>query len=153
VIDDDPDFVGLFVQMWAEAVIRKVDRVRELRAKEDGDLQSDDRQVEWSPTDDYFQRTFRVRWTEEHMVVWAFYQLERWARRFAIERGETPSPLDERLTAVRNACAGGGLSCHRLVHGRWPWSVPKGGSSRADIGAGLPRTVLVGLPDSALYQA
>jgi len=41
----------------------------------------------------------------------------------------------------------------------WPWPVALVGLEgrmvevEADIGAGLPRTVLVGLPDSALYQS
>jgi hypothetical protein len=41
------------------------------------------------------------------------------------------------------------------VLGRWLWWGLEGRivEVEADIGAGLPRTVLVGLPDSALYQA
>src|SRR5215218_9757325 len=43
----------------------------------------------------------------------------------------------------------------RRVRGRWPLVGLEGRvvEVEADIGAGLPRTVLVGLPDSALYQA
>jgi hypothetical protein len=103
VREDDHDFVGFFVQMWAKAVIRQVDRVRKEREKDEADSGSHDHNEEWSPTDDELHRNFRSRWTEEHMPVWAAYQLERWTRRLAIDRGEQVPEPDGVLAALRNA--------------------------------------------------
>src|SRR5512133_4043238 len=75
------------------------------------------------------------------------------------EGGEHPagchrSCVGARSGAVRNPRPGGGV-----VASACAWSVALVGLEgrivevEADIGAGLPRTVLVGLPDSALYQA
>jgi hypothetical protein len=36
-------------------------------------------------------------------LVWAAYQVERWAQRLAEERGDDPPPRDEVLANVRNA--------------------------------------------------
>lgn len=100
---NDTGNVWFFVQMWAEAVLRQLDRVREMREKDRTDLRNWDRGQEGSPTDDDVARNFRILWTEEQILVWAAYQLERWTRRLAIERGREPTTPDPVLMDVRNA--------------------------------------------------
>jgi hypothetical protein len=104
VQEDDDDQVRFFVRMWAEAMIRQFKRVQEQQEKRAADLWLYDHEpLGIAPTDEDLQRNFRVRWTEEHMLIWAAHQLERWIKRLAIDRGE-PSPTpDPVLADVRNA--------------------------------------------------
>jgi hypothetical protein len=92
-----------FVEMWAEAVIRQLARVREGHKKYAADQWAYYGDDEDSPTAEDMAHNFRTQWAEEHMLIWASHQLERWIKRLAIERGQTPSPDDEVLTNVRNA--------------------------------------------------
>ena len=92
-----------FVQMWAEAVMRQVDRVREARRKARSLGRAYERMEDWSPDDLDLARSFRAQWTEEQALVWAAHQVERWARRLAEERGEEPPPRDQVLADLRNA--------------------------------------------------
>jgi hypothetical protein len=104
-VQEDGDDVLFFVQTWAEAVIRQLDRVRELREEgavlfrqaERADMEVLDLIEEDS------QRNSRVQWAEEHMLIWAAHQLEQWNCRLAVERGEEPPEPDEFLARVRNA--------------------------------------------------
>jgi hypothetical protein len=99
----DEDLCESFVQMWAEAVIRQVQRVHELRARAARDGRNFERNEDWSPTLDDLAAISRAQWTEEQTLVWAAHQLERWAKRLAEERGEDPPEADEVLTNLRNA--------------------------------------------------
>jgi hypothetical protein len=92
-----------FVQMWAEAVIRQVKRVQELRVKAAKDGRNFERMEDWSPTAEDLAANFRAQWTEEQTLVWAACQLQRWATRLADERDQEPPQGDEVLTALRNA--------------------------------------------------
>jgi len=93
-----------FVQMWAEAVVRQVKRVREVRRKAHSLGRSYERMDgEWSADALDLARCFREQWAEEQALVWAAHQVERWARRLAEERGEEPPPRDQVLANLRNA--------------------------------------------------
>jgi hypothetical protein len=48
-------------------------------------------------------RIARELFAEEHALVWAAHQVERWAQRLAEERCDDPPPRDEVLANVRNA--------------------------------------------------
>jgi hypothetical protein len=67
------------------------------------DWRAAERGEEWSPSELDLAQNFRSEWAEEHTLVWAAYQLERWARRLAEERGEEVPPVDEVLANVRHA--------------------------------------------------
>jgi hypothetical protein len=102
--DEYTQHVRFFVRMWAEAVIRQLKRVREQQEKSAGDLWLYDHEpLGIAPTNEDLQRNFRVRWAEEHMLIWAAHQLERWVKRLAIDRGKTPPAPDPVLADVRNA--------------------------------------------------
>lgn len=101
--DGDDDLCEMFVQMWAEAVIRQVGRVKELRAKAARDGRNYERMEEWSPELEDLAANARAQWAEEQTLVWAAHQLERWAKRLAEERGEDPPEADEVLAHLRNA--------------------------------------------------
>jgi hypothetical protein len=77
----DHDDSLVFVRTWAEAVVRQLDRVREIVERDETDDRNYERMEDWSPTEEELQANFRVRWAEEHILVWAAYQLERWTRR------------------------------------------------------------------------
>jgi hypothetical protein len=100
--DDDYDDVMFFVHAWAEAVVRQLERVKAQREKSRIDLCNNERNEDWSPPDEVVYRNFRAQWVEEHLLVWASYQLERWTRRLATERGEPVPEPDPVLAAVRN---------------------------------------------------
>jgi hypothetical protein len=93
----------VFYQMWAEAVVRQVKRVQEARKKSDRDCWAFEKMEDWSPTTIELAENFRALWAEEHTLVWAAYQLERWVQRLAEERGEEPPERDPVLADVRNA--------------------------------------------------
>jgi hypothetical protein len=101
--DDDEQLCQTFVQMWAEAVMRQVQRVNELRAKAARDGRNYERLEEWSPTLDDLAANSRAQWTEEQTLVWAAHQLEKWAERLAAERFEAPPATDEVLANLRSA--------------------------------------------------
>jgi hypothetical protein len=92
-----------FVQMWAEAVMRQVERVRLVRKKAHSLGRAYERMEDWSPDELDLARSFRAQWAEEQALVWAAHQVERWARRLAKERGEEPPPRDQVLADLRNA--------------------------------------------------
>jgi hypothetical protein len=101
VLEEDDD-VKLFVLVWAEAVLRQLERVRAQREKSSIDLYNNERRDPLGPSDEVLYRNFRAQSVEEHMLVWAAYQLERWTRRFATDRGEPVPEADPVLAAVRN---------------------------------------------------
>lgn len=96
------DVFTLMVHSWSESVLRQVDRVREV-GRESARL---NRQLDrdWdSELDAVARGVWRQRWTEEHALVWAIHQLDRWVRRLAKERGEETPEEDPLLRDVRNA--------------------------------------------------
>lgn len=106
----EPDPVGqgeehalFFVQTWAEAVLRQVERVREAQEKSDQDFRNYERAEDWSPTDEELERNVRTRWAENHALVWSTYQLARWRKRLAEERGQPLPEEDVMLKTVRDA--------------------------------------------------
>jgi hypothetical protein len=102
-VEEAEDTCRSFVQMWAEAVMLQVERVRQIRRKANADGRAYERMEDWSPDALDLARTFRAQWTEEQTLVWAAHQVERWARRLAEERGEEPPPRDQVLADLRNA--------------------------------------------------
>jgi hypothetical protein len=97
-------YSSTFVRTWAEAVLREVKRVREIRKKEARDGRNYERMEEdWSPTQEDLQQNFRSVWAEEHTLVWAAHQLEQWSQRLARERGQEPPEADQVLKRVRDA--------------------------------------------------
>jgi len=83
--------------------MRQVERVRQVREKGRRLGRAYERMEDWSPDELDLARSFRERWTEEQALVWAAYQVERWARRLAEERGEEALPRDQVLADLRNA--------------------------------------------------
>jgi hypothetical protein len=103
-VEEDLDQVQFFVQMWAEAVIRQIERVRERRKKYADDLWLYDHEpLGIAPTKEDLEDNFRVMWAEEHTLIWAAHQLERWNKRLAFENGRKPPEPDAVLANVRNA--------------------------------------------------
>ncbi|MER7901571.1 hypothetical protein ABTX62_37445 [Streptomyces sp. NPDC096046] len=49
------------------------------------------------------EENFRAQWAEEHQLVWAAHQLERWDARLRRERGQEPRREDPFLKDVRDA--------------------------------------------------
>lgn len=97
------DHAFFFVHMWADAVVRQVERVRAARRKSARDSRNYERNEDWSPTEADLGRDFRAQWAEEHTLVWQAHQLEKWKARLAHERGEPVPPKDEVLSDLRNA--------------------------------------------------
>ncbi|XUM00251.1 hypothetical protein ACQ86F_25405 [Streptomyces venezuelae ATCC 10712] len=93
----------LFVRSWGEAVVRQAERARAARLKHAADNRNYERLEDWSPSEEDLERSFRALWAEEHMLVWSAYQLERWRKRLAQERGRESPPPDKVLSQVRNA--------------------------------------------------
>ncbi|MEY2226861.1 hypothetical protein [Streptomyces sp. BF23-19] len=91
------------VQVWAEAVIRQAERAQTIRKKDAIDNRNYERNEDWSPDEEQLAADYRVWWAEEHMLVWAAYQLEQWRGRLAKERGETAPPENRDLKLVRDA--------------------------------------------------
>ncbi|GAA0426132.1 hypothetical protein Acor_54760 [Acrocarpospora corrugata] len=91
-----------FVRTWGEAVLQQVDRLRTIRTKFHRDGRNYERLEEWSPTQEDLDRNFRELWAEEHTLVWAAYQLERWNRRLVKVRGGSAPVPDVVLANVRN---------------------------------------------------
>ncbi|MEV7359399.1 hypothetical protein [Kitasatospora sp. NPDC091276] len=58
---------------------------------------------DWSPTTEELEANFREQWAEEHMLVWATHQLERWEGRLRSERGQDPVAEDELLKNILDA--------------------------------------------------
>jgi hypothetical protein len=83
--------------------MRQVERVREVREKDRKLFRAYERMEDWSPDELDLARSSRAQWAEEHTLVWAAHQVERWAQRLAEERGDDPPPRDEVLANVRNA--------------------------------------------------
>lgn len=99
----DEKLCKTFVQMWVEAVIRQVQRVKALRIKAAKDGRNFERMEDWSPTTEDLAENFRAQWTEEQTLVWAAHQLERWAKRLSEERGQDAPQSDNVLADLRNA--------------------------------------------------
>jgi len=107
------DHTASLTRTWAEAVIRQVARVRDLRAKASLELWQYDRMEEWSPSQEEVGQTFREQWAEEHALVWAAVQLQRWTLRLARElvddatreriKVKLDASKDPTLTDLRNA--------------------------------------------------
>ncbi len=99
----DEEYSVHFVRTWGEAVLRQVQRVRQMRARDADDLRAYDRVEEWGPDEEQLQQNFRYLWAEEHLLVVAAHQLELWRNRLADERGDsTPQPVDAFLAGVRH---------------------------------------------------
>ena len=65
-----------FVQVWAEAVVRQVKRVREVRRKARSLGRSYERMDgEWSADALDLAQCFREQWAEEQALVWAAHQV------------------------------------------------------------------------------
>jgi hypothetical protein len=99
----EDDYVRHHVLMWAEAVVRQVDRVRQQRKKDRADFHSYDQELLGAPMTYEVRRNFRTTQAEEHTLIWAAHQLEKWTQRWAIERDRTPPDPDPVLADVRNA--------------------------------------------------
>lgn len=91
-----------FVRAWAESALRQIDRVREVRQQAARLNRQLDR--EWDASlEKALEPLWRQNWTEEHSLVWALHQLERWASRLARERGVEPTAHNAELRDLRNA--------------------------------------------------
>ncbi len=103
-MDNAEEYCRVFVRTWAEAVVRQVERVRQMRVKAAREGRAYERMgPELGPDELDPARNFRQQWSDEQALVWAAHQLERWARRLAMERGEDPMPRDKVLADLRNA--------------------------------------------------
>ncbi|GAA1378431.1 hypothetical protein [Catellatospora chokoriensis] len=90
-----------FSQIWAEAVLRHAARSNQIGRDHHERLRAEDHDLSW--TDPELPRVFRDWWAEQHELVWASYQLERWQARLATERGEASIEQDDQLKLLRNA--------------------------------------------------
>lgn len=84
--------------------MRQVERVREMREKDRKLFRSYERMDGiYSPGELDLAKSARELFAEEHTLVWAAFQVERWSERLAEERSDDPPPRDEVLANVRNA--------------------------------------------------
>jgi hypothetical protein len=91
-----------FVRAWAESTLRQVERVREVRQQAAQLNRQLDR--DWDPDlARELEPLWRQNWTEEHSLVWALHQLERWASRLSRERGLEPPEPGAEIRDLRNA--------------------------------------------------
>jgi hypothetical protein len=65
----EDDYVRHHVLMWAEAVVRQVDRVRQQRKKDGADFHSYDQEL-GAPMTYEVRRNFRTTQAEEHTLIW-----------------------------------------------------------------------------------
>ncbi len=93
----------IFVDIWADEVRRLAPEVASLRQKHVRDSRAADYGEEWSPTEHDLYENFRRLWAAQHHLVWAAYQLERWAARLSTECGKQPPEPDPVLADLRNA--------------------------------------------------
>jgi hypothetical protein len=100
-VRDPEETCRSFLQIWAEAVMRQVERVRAIRKRSHSIGRAYERG--FGPDELDLAQIAREQWAEEHSLVWAAYQVERWTQRLAEERGDDPPPRDEVLANVRNA--------------------------------------------------
>lgn len=100
-MEDQEEACRSYVQTWAESVMRQVERVRALRKKSHSMGRAYERG--FGPDELDLARIARELFAEEHALVWAAHQVERWAQRLAEERCDDPPPHDEVLANVRNA--------------------------------------------------
>lgn len=92
-----------FVRTWAEAVLRQAARARAIRHTAEQNSRNYDRMEDWSPPLHVLEEDFRTQWAEEHQLIWAAHQLERWDARLRRERGQQPRPKDLFLKTLRDA--------------------------------------------------
>lgn len=60
---------GFWVRVWAEAVLREVARVRDVRARAAENDRNYERMEDWSLTEEDLARDFREQWAQEHTLV------------------------------------------------------------------------------------
>lgn len=93
----------MFARSWAEAVLARLSELKRVRAEDDAVAKAYDQLEEWAPGPDEMARSFRKLWSAEHTMIWTAFQLERWTRRLAHERG-LPEPVEDPvLKLARNA--------------------------------------------------
>src|SRR5689334_9457198 len=91
-----------FVRAWSESVLRQIERVKAVRREYAPISRQLDREWDDSLAEE-LSVIWRRNWAEEHALVWSMYQLDRWMRRLAQERGEEPPPENQLLRDLRNA--------------------------------------------------
>ncbi|MFM9709119.1 hypothetical protein [Streptomyces galilaeus] len=102
-MNDNEEQARFFVRTWAEAVLRQAERAQAIRRKAVQDDRNYERMEDWSPPMEVLEENFRAQWAEEHQLVWAAHQLERWDARLRRERGQEPRGEDPFLKDVRDA--------------------------------------------------
>lgn len=132
------DTAAEFVQRWAEAVIRQASRTRAIRKKAAQDDWAYERCEDWSPEDWQLAANARELWTEEHMLVWSAYQLERWRARLAKERGHSAPPPNEALKLARDALE----HLDEAVLGDYAATPPEGGRQKGRALRQLPEAMM-----------
>ena len=93
----------MFARSWAEALLQRVRDVRQVRAEDAEIVRAYDQLDEWAPSADQLAYVFRKVWAAEHTMVWTAFQLERWTRRLAQERGLPEPTEDPVLKLARDA--------------------------------------------------
>lgn len=92
----------MLVHVWTETTLRHVERVRS--AREEYSVLSRDLDREW---DDALAARLSIQWrrlwAEEHELIWAAHQLEKWVDRCSLEQGKNAPPRNRALTDMRNA--------------------------------------------------
>ncbi|USQ81570.1 hypothetical protein NF556_07970 [Ornithinimicrobium faecis] len=91
-----------FVRAWAESTIRQVQRVREIKQQAARLNRQLDREWDRDLATE-LEPLWRQNWTEEHSLIWALHQLERWTSRLARERGIELPEANAKLRDLRNA--------------------------------------------------
>ncbi|GAA2288679.1 hypothetical protein GCM10010145_68820 [Streptomyces ruber] len=102
-MNDNEEQARFFVRTWAEAVLRQAERAQQIRRQAAQDDRNYERMEDWSPPMEVLEKNFRTQWAEEHQLVWAAQQLERWDARLRRERGQDPREEDPFLKDVRDA--------------------------------------------------
>ncbi|MFI9029912.1 hypothetical protein [Streptomyces sp. NPDC053560] len=102
-MSENEEQARFFVRTWAEAVLRQAERAQAIRHQARQDDRNYERMEDWSPSMEVLERNFRAQWAEEHQLVWAAHQLERWDARLRRERGQEPRKEDPFLKDIRDA--------------------------------------------------
>jgi hypothetical protein len=94
---------SMLMLAWAEEVRRLIGELYAVRKEHWDLLAAQERSEDWSPSDEMIARAFRRHWVASHQVVWAAYQLNRWAARDARDSGREVPAADAVLKNLRDA--------------------------------------------------
>ena len=93
-----------FAERWAAGTLRQADRVTEARGRALAIDRDYERMEDWSPTLAEVHQAFDDAWVEQHLLVVAAHQFDKWARRLIEVGSSVRAPLvPGSLATLRNS--------------------------------------------------